>query len=348
MAIINNIINLNTEVMEKTNIWGDGFINHADEIGHYNVFGRNVRINPLHDGQEYAKIGSFCHFADNVEIGWCTCIGNHVTIGKNVRISDDCKIGNNAVIGDNVILGKNTVVRDGCVLEKDVIVGDNNEFSQGCVIGYSAENSENGSLRIGDGNFFGAHCTVCRGTKTSGNEETVVGNFVFCGSGVLLAPGSRIAADAEIPYHPQEKYSTHLQNGAQIGFAAEIAVGCTIAEAAVIRPHVRIGAGCYVSPLSLAEADIVPFALVKGDKVVFYHPVCLDKNLDFGTTDDDILGLVGEMVLRTSLAGNTYTAQSVIERFKGRGQWYDRAYNVIKSFLIKHDDERTLMKPIVW
>lgn len=47
--------------MEKTNIWGDGFVNNADEIGHYNVFGRNVRINPLHDGQKYAKIGNFCH-----------------------------------------------------------------------------------------------------------------------------------------------------------------------------------------------------------------------------------------------------------------------------------------------
>ena len=334
--------------MEKTNICGDNLINNSKETGHYNIFGNHVWINPDHSEQICGKIGNFCHFSNDVKLGCNVSVGDHVSIGSNVIISDNCTIGSNVVIGENVFIEENTVIQDGCIIVGNVIIGKNNVFSQGCIIGYRQKKDMNGLLRIGDNNFFGVHCVLHNAYSLSDSNETVIGSHVFCDSNVVISPNCLIAAKEDIPYNQAAPYTTYIFANTVIKAKSEVGNGCNIMENVIIYPQKRLGAGCYVEAFSYISADVVPFAWVKGDKIIFYYSYCLDKNLEFNTTDESILSLVGEMVFRTSSAKNSIAAQDVIENFKGRGFWHDKAYAVIKDFLTQSEEKRRLMTAEQW
>lgn len=324
--------------MEKFNCIGkDAKVNGT--IGNFNTIGAKTYID------EKATLGNCCSIGEHVIIHENVTIGNNATIEAD--IPEGCIIGNNVTIKKGVLLGKNNIIHDNCVLRGNTIICDNNEFLPGCIIGFwpkdIGDHHYEGQLIIGDDNFFGENTIINVGEKTDKGDLTKIGNGVYSMDKVTINHNDQIAAGDEIPDSPRE-FTTIISSGVSLAGHVEVGKGANLGMQTVAHQFSKIGAGAMIGMNANIAKNVPPFAKVIGSKVVGYNKRPLAENLEFGTYEDEYLELVGYMLETACKAENAEDAVEKLQKYKGRGQWYDKALEVIVNFFESDQNGRKLMK----
>lgn len=325
-------------------------------IGNCCNIGNNVRI-------IYAELGDFNKIENNVKIGAnvviknCCHLGFGITVGKNVKIGnnvsiecdipDGCIIGNNVTIKKSVVLGKNNIIHDNCVLRGNTLIGNYNEFLPGCIIGFwpkdIGDHHYEGCLKIGDNNFFGENTIINVGEKTDKGDVTKIGNGIYSMDKVTINHNDQIAVGNEIPDSPRA-FTTIISSGVSLAGHVEVGKGANLGMQTVAHQFSKIGAGAMIGMNANITKNVPPFAKVIATKVVGYNKRPLAENLGFGTYEDEYLELVGYMLETACKSENAEDAIDKLQKYKGRGQWYDKALEVIVNFLESDQNGRELMK----
>ncbi len=326
--------------MEQFNVIGEN-AKILGKIGNFNTIGNTVSID------EEAIVGNCCNLGNGVEIAEFVTIGNNVTIEDGVRIPSCCIIGNNVTIKKDVLIGENNIIHDNCVLRGNTIIGKNNEFLPGCVIGFwpkdIGDHHYEGQLLIGDNNFFGENTVINIGEKTDKGDATIIGSDIYSMDKVTINHNDVISVDDDIPDSPRE-FTTIISSGVSLAGHVEVGKGANLGMQTVAHQFSKIGAGAMIGMNANITKNVPPFAKVIESKVVGYNKRPLAENLEFGTYEDEYLELVGYMLETACKAENAEDAIEKLQKYKGRGQWYDSALEVIINFLESDQNGRSLMK----
>lgn len=184
-------------------------------------------------------------------------VDEHASVSKGACLAQGCRVGPFAVIGSDVSLGKNCVVHPHAVISGPTIVGDNNEiYSFACLGGAPQDLRHRGEatlLQIGDGNCFREHVTVGRGT-VHGGGVTLIGNQN------LVMAYSHIAHDCIIGNN------VVMANNATLAGHVQVEDFAVFGGMVAIASFVRIGESAMLAAGSMIEKDVMPFAMVGGDR----------------------------------------------------------------------------------
>ena len=333
--------------MEKLNFYGERCVIVA-EIGNFNTFGNNIIVGSSTEEKATSKIGNCCSIGNGVNIGKNVELGNNVTIGDNVIIPDGCRIGNNVTIETGVALGKNNIIHSNCVLRGNTVIGANNEFLSGSIIGFwpkdIGDHHYEGHLEIGSDNFFGENTIINVGEATKKGDTTKIGDHVYSMDKVTINHNDLVAVGQEIPDSPRA-FTTIISSGVSLAGHVEVGTGANLGMQTVAHQFSIIGAGAMVGMNASITKNVVPFAKVIGTKIVGYNKRPLAENLEFGSYEDDVLQMVASMVEDVaSAAPDVERALRKLEYYNNKGQWNQKAYEVIKAFLEREQNGRKLMK----
>ena len=198
---------------------------------------------------EGAVIYPFVYIGDGVRIGRDVHVFPGTVIGKppmgagatartpsfeqTIDIGDRCAIGPNAVIYYDVRIGHNTLIGDGASVRERCTIGNQ------CVIGRHV--AINYNCHVGD------RTKVMDLVALTGNMT--IGEDVFIAMHVSSANDNAMGADS---------YDEEQIIGPIIGDRARIGV------AAVLLPHVRVGAGAIVGAGAVVTRDVADGATVMG------------------------------------------------------------------------------------
>ena len=233
------------------------------------------------------------------------------------------------------------------MLRGRILIGKNNEFLPGCIIGFwpkdIGDHHYEGQLVIGNNNFFGENTVINVGEKTNKGDLTIVGDNIYSMDCVTINHNDIVGVGDDIPDSPRA-FTTILSSAVSLAGHVEVCKGANLGMQTVAHQFCKIGAGAMIGMNANITKNVPPFAKVIGNKVVGYNKRPLAENLGFGTYDDECLCLVGYMVETVCHAGSTQKAIDALQRFKGRGQWYDKALAVIIEFLESHQNGKSLMK----
>lgn len=332
----------------ERNVYGPETIVFA-QCGNFNVFGNNVLVDAENtENKATTVIGNCCTFENDVVIGANCTIGNNVTIGARVIIPNGCKIGNNVTIESGVVLGENNIIHPNCVLRGNTVIGNNNEFLPGSIIGFwpkdIGDHHYEGHLEIGNDNFFGENTIINVGEETKKGDTTKIGSKVYSMDKVTINHNDVIAGD-EIPMNPKRAFTTIISSGVSLAGHVEVGNGANLGMQTVAHQFSIIGAGAMIGMNACITKNVVPFAKVIGTKVTGYNKRPLAENLEFGTYDDNVLQIVANMVEEVAMAApDIERAKKKLEYYNNKGQWNQKAYEVIMNFLEQDQNGRKLMK----
>jgi UDP-N-acetylglucosamine acyltransferase len=174
-----------------------------------------------------------------------------VKLGKNVKIGPYCVITGNVTLGDNielkshVVIANKTSIGDGTIIFPFASVG---HISQD--LKYQGEDSE---LIIGNNNVIREHVTINPGTL-GGGMKTVIGN------NCLIMVAAHIAHDCIIGNN------VILANNVTLGGHVIVEDFAIIGGLSGIHQFVRIGSNSMIGGMSGVDSDVIPFALVSGER----------------------------------------------------------------------------------
>jgi len=174
-----------------------------------------------------------------------------VKLGKNVKIGPYCVITGNVTLGDNielkshVVIANKTSIGDGTIIFPFASIG---HISQD--LKYQGEDSE---LIIGSNNVIREHVTINPGTL-GGGMKTVIGN------NCLIMVAAHIAHDCIIGNN------VILANNVTLGGHVIVEDFAIIGGLSGIHQFVRIGSNSMIGGMSGINNDVIPFALVSGER----------------------------------------------------------------------------------
>jgi UDP-N-acetylglucosamine acyltransferase len=172
-------------------------------------------------------------------------------IGAEVSIGAFSVVGHGVTLEDRVSLDTHVVVRG------RTTIGARTRVSPFAMLGGRAQDlsdkGEDTGLVIGPDCIIREHATVHRGT-TRGRGTTTIGAHVF------MMVGSHLAHDCVVGDH------VILTNNAMAGGHAEIGDYTILGGLAAIQQRIRIGAHAFVGGVSGVTSDVVPFAMVIGNR----------------------------------------------------------------------------------
>ncbi|MCC6749596.1 MAG: acyl-ACP--UDP-N-acetylglucosamine O-acyltransferase [Deltaproteobacteria bacterium] len=191
--------------------------------------------------------------------------GAGVAVHPSAHVSPDARllgpgteIGPGAVVGKDVVVGPGTQVGPYAILEGLTVIGRDNRIGPHAVVGAPAQvrrGAEGGRLVVGDGNTIREFVTIHAGSA---------GGVTRLGDRSLLMAYVHVAHDCEL------EDELELANGVQL--AGHVVVGhhAVIGGLAAVHQLVRIGAGAMVGAGSMVSQDVLPHALVSGDRARLY------------------------------------------------------------------------------
>jgi UDP-N-acetylglucosamine acyltransferase len=182
-------------------------------------------------------------------------IHNTAIIDKTVVIEDNVSIGAYSVIGPEVIIRKGAKISSNSIIKYSDI-GSNCEISSFSSIGTCPQdlkyNDEKTFVTIGTGTVIRECVTINRGTSKTG--------FTVIGKNCLIMSCAHVAHDCIIGDNVILGYST--------GVAGHVLVD----DYAVLSSHIgvhqfcRIGKSAMIGAGSMVNLDIIPYAMVYGDR----------------------------------------------------------------------------------
>lgn len=178
-------------------------------------------------------------------------IENGAKIGQNVEI------GAFTLIGPNVEIGDNTIVKSHCVIEGFTKIGKNNLIFPFSAIGQQPQDlkfkGEKSEIIIGDNNKIREHVTIHPGTK----DDNLITKI---GSNCLFMVGSHIAHDCIVGDN------VILANNATLAGHVKVGDFAIIGGLSAVHQFVRIGEHAMIGGMSGVEHDVIPYAIVVGER----------------------------------------------------------------------------------
>lgn len=180
-------------------------------------------------------------------------------------ISDEAEIGEGVEIGPYAVVEGKVKLGAGNILESharvgsrygEVVMGENNHVFSGTVLGSPPQHLhyrfDFTRLEIGSGNRFCEHVTVnLGGVKDDGVTRI--------GDDCLLMAGVHIAHDCKLADRIIITNQTLLAGHVNIGNNAVLAGRVGVAQ------FCRIGEYCFLTAHAIAQGDIAPFTIARGD-----------------------------------------------------------------------------------
>lgn len=173
-------------------------------------------------------------------------------IASTAKIGPMCWISSQAKIGENVnLIGRVTVMGDTTIGEETVVF-------PGAVLGagpqdHGNEFNENAKLIIGKRNVIRENVTMQRGTPKE-SQTTIVGD-----DGMFMV-NSHVAHDCVIGNH------VLMTNNAVIGGHVHLGDGVILGGNAAVHQFCHIGRKAMIGGLTGIARDVIPFAIVTGDR----------------------------------------------------------------------------------
>lgn len=184
-------------------------------------------------------------------------------IGVGAKIANDVEIGAYSIIGDNVEIGSGCKIKSHVCIAGKTTIGKNNTFYPFSVIGEEPQDlkfsGEESRVRIGDSNVFREHVTVHSGTM-QGNPYLKESNVTVIGNDCLLMVSCHVAHDCVVGD------KVILANNATIAGHVTIGDHVIIGGLSAVQQFVRIGDHAIVGGMSAVENDVVPYALIIGER----------------------------------------------------------------------------------
>ncbi len=191
----------------------------------------------------------------SAKLGRDVAIGPYVVIEENVEIGDGATIGATCSIGRDSRIGRDSVLHARVTLYPNVRIGDRCILHSGSVLGadgfgFAPDNSREqggwskivqfGGVVLGNDVEIGANTTIDRGAL----DDTVIGNDVKLDNLIMI--GHNVQVD------------DHTAMAGCVGVAGSTIIGkrCTIAGAAMLSGHIRLGDDVHISGGTAVTSDI--------------------------------------------------------------------------------------------
>jgi UDP-N-acetylglucosamine acyltransferase len=166
-------------------------------------------------------------------------IGPYCVIGANVRLDEGVRVLSHVVIGGHTTVGAHTVVHPFASL--------------GLSPQHLSYQGEPTRLTIGMHNVIREHVTMHIGTVL-GRGETRVGNHSF------FMAGCHVAHDCVIEDH------VILTNNVALGGHVHVGEYANVGGLSGVHQYVRIGKHAMIGGVTGVDKDVIPYALVMGNR----------------------------------------------------------------------------------
>jgi len=178
-------------------------------------------------------------------------------IAPGAELDSTVSVGPYAVIGEHVKIGAGTTIGPHAVIEGRTEIGCDNQIFQFTSIGAVPQDlkfsGEETSLSIGSRNRIREFVTIHLGTET-GNGITTVG------SDNLFMAYSHIAHDCIV------KDYIVMANAATLAGHVEVDDYAILGGLSAVHQFTRIGCHVMASGGSMISQDVVPYAIIQGDR----------------------------------------------------------------------------------
>ncbi len=178
-------------------------------------------------------------------------------VDKNAKIGANVEIGPYCVIGPNVVLDDNVKIISHAIIDGHTSIGAETIIYPFASLGLSPQHlsykGEPTRLTIGTHNVIREHVTMHVGT-TQGSMETKVGNHSF------FMAGCHVAHDCIIEDH------VILTNNVALGGHVHVGEYANIGGLSGVHQYVRIGKHAMIGGVTGVDKDVIPYALVMGNR----------------------------------------------------------------------------------
>jgi len=178
-------------------------------------------------------------------------------IASGAELDSSVTIGPYTVIGEHVKIGAGTTVGPHTVIEGHTEIGCDNQIFQFASIGAIPQDlkfsDEVSYLKIGDRNRIREFVTIHLGTEDGGGITTI-------GNDNLLMAYAHVAHDCIVKDH------VILANAATLAGHVEVDDYAILGGLSAVHQFARIGCHVMASGGSMIGQDVVPYAIVQGDR----------------------------------------------------------------------------------
>ncbi|NOQ40959.1 MAG: acyl-ACP--UDP-N-acetylglucosamine O-acyltransferase [Desulfuromusa sp.] len=178
-------------------------------------------------------------------------------IAPGAELDSSVTVGPYTVIGEHVKIGARTTVAPHTVIEGYTEIGSDNQIFQFASIGAIPQDlkfaGEVSYLKIGDRNKIREFVTIHLGTEDGGGITTV-------GNDNLFMAYAHIAHDCIVKDH------VILANAATLAGHVEVDDYAILGGLSAVHQFARVGCHVMASGGSMIGQDVVPYAIVQGDR----------------------------------------------------------------------------------
>ncbi len=189
------------------------------------------------------------------------------------RIHPSALVAAGATLSDGVVVGPFAVVEDGVAIGPDAVIEAGAVLRQGTTIGAGA--------RIGpytvigsppmDTRFRGEASGVVVGARADLREHVTVHRATGEGAMTRVGDDVLVMTGAHVSHNVVVGDGAVLTTLVQLGGHVEIGAGTVLGASVMVHQWVRIGRGAMVGATSALNADVVPFALARGNPARHYR-----------------------------------------------------------------------------
>ncbi len=178
-------------------------------------------------------------------------------IASGAELDSSVTVGPYAVIGEHVKIGAGTTVGPHTVIEGHTEIGCDNQIFQFASIGAIPQDlkfaGEVSYLKIGDRNRIREFVTIHLGTEDGGGLTTIENDNLFMAY-------AHVAHDCIVKNH------IILANAATLAGHVEVGDYAILGGLSAVHQFARIGCHVMASGGSMIGQDVVPYAIVQGDR----------------------------------------------------------------------------------
>lgn len=214
-------------------------------------------------------------------------------IAPGAELDSSVTVGPYAVIGEHVRIGAGTTIGPHAVIEGRTEIGCDNQIFQFTSVGAIPQDlkfsGEVSYLKIGDRNRIREFVTIHLGTEDGGGITTV-------GNDNLIMAYAHVAHDCIVKDH------VILANAATLAGHVEVDDYAILGGLSAVHQFARVGCHVMASGGSMIGQDVVPYAIVQGDraKVVGLNLTGL-KRRGFSTEALSNIKKIYKLVFRSNL-----------------------------------------------
>ena len=182
-------------------------------------------------------------------------------IARTAELSDGVVVGPFAVIEDGVQVGPDAVVEVGALLRRGTRIGVGARIGPYVVLGSSPM----------DAHFRGEASFVAIGARADLREHVTVHRATGEGATTRIGADVLIMAGAHVSHNAVVDDGAVLTTQVQLGGHVEIGAGAVLGAAVMMHQWTRVGRWAMVGATSAANADLLPFALARGNPARHYR-----------------------------------------------------------------------------